>query len=180
MLNLIKYSVFVAFLLVVPTTLHSQDLFGFLKTSGQTVDFGDEISNSEMLTVITILENRRWVSDSLDLREISQKIPLNSKYTLYDKYKINSNLFFLNFYGIGSLFQGDYLTSGIVVAGLGVGLATNISVSNLVKDTTTRNIWVATGTTIAVGAIIYGLVRPFFYAEEQNSTLRKSLFSDQK
>jgi hypothetical protein len=165
-------------LIFLTASLPAQELFGFLKQT-PPIEFGDQLSNSEMLTLISIMENRRWASQSSDLQSIANKIPMDSRFALYDKYKANANLFFLNIYGgVGSLFQGDYLTSLIVVSGMAAGMATNISAANLITDPTAKNVWMATGSAIAMGSILYGLVRPFFYADEQNVHLRKGLFPE--
>jgi hypothetical protein len=142
------------------------------------IDFGDRITDSEELTFIKALETRNWRL-SPSLREIAAKLPMNSKSTVYDHYKTDGPWGLLNPWGgMGSFRQGDTQTGLIALVGvLSYGGAFLIADSKI-TPTSTKVIWTATAAAAAAGGMLYGLIRPWFFADERNKLLRALLFSD--
>jgi len=158
------------------------DLPGLVPPPTASIDWGDQISNHEVGVLIEILEGRRWSAQAETLRELAPKVPVNTRFALYEKYKISGAWGLLNLYGVGSLIQGDPGTSLIAVGGLILGEASAITLSapgapSFFRDRPDGKILLSAGAVIGAGAYVYGLVRPWLYASEQNKKLRDLLFN---
>ena len=137
---------------------------------------GTPLSDVELYRFLRNLEERKYNNFDLaaSMRESALKIPLDRRFEYYEKYKVSGLWGILNVYFVGSIFQGDPGTSAISFGGylVGIGGASLAAVNNVPE----RNIWIATGLVVGLSCYVYGLVRPWFYAEEQNQKIRGVLF----
>lgn len=152
-------------------------LFGGTPTPA--IDFGDKITGTEVLSLIDVLENKTWSLSSATQREAAAKLPISARYALYERYKVQPAWGLLNIYaGVGSFIEGDPSTGLVAILGFGAyGGAIAIGNSSI-TPTSTRAIWTAATGTCAAGCIVYGLIRPWFFADERNRSLRSLLFAD--
>jgi len=173
LLSKIRWGVLVLVCLGAPA--HAQSFLGLFGNPPPPVDFGPSVSAQEVAEFVTILEDKTW-SLHPEGGAIAEKIPVNARYALYERYRIAGAWGLLNLYGVGSFFQGDPGTSLVALGGLAALEATVITASRYPSDQPEYKVWVATGATLAGAAYLYGLVRPWFYADEQNRALKAMLF----
>jgi len=155
---------------------YAQAFNGLFGVSSPQVDFGENLTDGEASRLITVLDEKTWKLRMEEGSALAKKIPINSRYTLYEKYKISGAWGLLNLYGVGSFFQGDPGTSFIALGGIALFEATVITSANYSRDRPEHNIWLATGASVAGAAFLYGLVRPWFFADEQNRALKEMFF----
>ncbi len=144
-----------------------------------TVDFGDKLTNAEALAFIDVLDQKTWSLSSVPEKETAAKLPMSAKYALYERYKINGAWGLTNMYfGAGSFIQGDPATGLVAILGVGaLGVSGELAGSGI-TPVATRTIWAATAGTVAAGCMLYAFIRPLFFADERDRSLRAILFGE--
>lgn len=149
---------------------------GFAETTGG-------VSDSQFSVLLLALEKHDYDTAEAQsrLRAIADKLPLTQRYDLYERYKVSPLWGLLNFYFVGSLFQGDGGTSAIMFGGYvgGVLVASASAGTMSFADRPEAAIWLVTGAAIAGGSYLYGLIRPWFFADEKNAKLKSVLFGSE-
>jgi len=143
------------------------------------IDFGDKLTNAETLALIDVLDHKTWKLSSVSEREAAAKLPMSAKYALYEKYKTDGAWGLANIYvGAGSFIQGDPATGLVGVLGFGSYMGSIALGNSAITPTSTRTIWTVAAGSVAAGCILYALIRPWFFADERNKSLRVLLFTD--